>query len=139
MTLRSHVIASVIFSSVFLLIFKSWPIAILSFVSGVLIDCDHLIDYLLKFRKHFRVKEFFDAYYDGKMLFIIIVFHSWELLLLLNIYAFLISGNMWIRGITLGFTQHVALDQAFSKRSRWKYFFIWRVKKGFNANEIFQN
>jgi hypothetical protein len=44
MELRSHVIISVIFSTLFYLVFKSWTIAVSSFFSGVLIDCDHVFE-----------------------------------------------------------------------------------------------
>ncbi len=136
MKLRSHVFASVIFSSIFLLVFKSWPVAISSFISGVLIDCDHVLDYMWSYGKRFRVKEFFDTYHKQKMLFVMIIFHSWDLLFLLNIYAFLISGNPWIIGITIGFTQHVALDQILNRRYGWLYFFFWRLKKGFHTDRM---
>ncbi len=137
MKLRSHVVASIIFSTIFFVVFKSWSIAVSSFMSGVLIDCDHVIDYLLKFRKRFRVKDFFGTYYNDKMLFVMIIFHSWELLLLLNIYAFLMSGNPRVIGVTMGFTQHVALDQTFNNLNGWIYFFFWRLKRGFYAKEMF--
>ncbi len=135
MKLRSHVIASVIFSSIFLLVFKSWTIAVSSFISGVLIDCDHVIDYLWE-KRRFRLNEFFDAHYKEKILFFMVIFHSWELLFLLNIYAFMISDNPWVIGITIGFTQHVALDQIFNESKRLLYFFFWRLKRGFNANRM---
>ncbi len=139
MKLRSHVIASIIFSTMVFLIFKSWIIFTSSLISGVLIDCDHIIDYFWEFRKRFRVKEFFDVHYKRKILFFMVIFHSWELLALLSICAFSMSWNPWIVGITIGFTQHIILDQTFNKYpNRLKYFFFWRLKNGFNAKEIFQ-
>ena len=42
-----------------------------------------------------------------------------------------------IIGITLGFTQHVALDQIFGKHNGLVYFFIWRLKNGFSVKRIF--
>jgi hypothetical protein len=104
MKLRAHVIASIMFSTLFFLVFKSWTIAVVSFFSGVLIDCDHIIDYFWEYRKRFVVKEFFDVHYNLKILFFLVIFHSWELLIPLNLYAFLVSDNLWIIGITLGFT-----------------------------------
>ena len=137
MKLRSHIVASVIFSSIFFLVFKSWSITVSSLISGVLIDCDHVLDYLLKFKKRFRVKKLFDTYNKREMLFFMVILHSWELLFLLNIYAFLMSDNSWIIGITIGFTQHVVLDQIFNHLGGWQYFFFWRVKKGFNLKKMY--
>ncbi len=136
MKLRSHVIASIIFSTLFFVVFKSWTIATVSFFSGVLIDIDHVLDYFWEFRKRFRLEEFFSAYRNDKVFFSAIIFHSWELLIPLNIYAFFISGNLWVIGIAIGFTQHVVLDQIFNNPSGCMYFFFWRVKKGFNLKKM---
>lgn len=137
MKLRSHVVASIMFSTLFFLVFKSWTIAVVSFFSGVLIDCDHILDYFWEFRKRLRVKELFDAHYNGKISFSGVMLHSWELLFLLNIYAFIISCNLWAIGVALGLTQHVALDQIFNKSNRLSYFFLWRLKNKFNAKVMF--
>jgi len=140
MKLRSHVIASIIFSTLFFVVFKSWTIATVSFFSGVLIDIDHVFDYFLEFRKRFEVKEFFDVHHNRKILFFMAIFHSWELLALLSICAFLMSWNPWIVGTIIGFTQHIILDHIFSaKPKRLKYFFFWRLKKGFGVNKMFPN
>ena len=138
MKLRSHVIASIIFSTLFFVVFKSWKISAVSFLSGVLIDCDHIIDYSWEFRKRFRLNEFFSSYYNDKFLFFMVILHSWELLVSLGVCSFLIDCNPWIVGITIGFTQHLALDQIFDKPSRLAYFFFWRFKRSFNAKKIFK-
>ena len=136
MKLRSHVIASIIFSTLFFMVFKSWKIAAVSFLSGVLIDIDHVFDYFWEFRKRLIVKEFFDLNYQGKTFFLMIVFHSWELLALLSICAFLMSWNPWAVGVTIGFTQHIVLDQIFNKSKRLAYFFLWRLKNGFRIKKM---
>jgi hypothetical protein len=137
MKIKNHITTSIIISALIFAISKSWIIFTSSLISGVFIDIDHVIDYLLEFRKRFRVNEFFDAYYNDRTLFTMIIFHSWELLIPLNFYAFLISGNPWIIGIAIGFTQHVALDQIFNHPNGWVYFFFWRVKKGFNLKKMY--
>jgi hypothetical protein len=143
MKLKHHITISLFFSAFLFAISKSWIIFTSSLISGVLIDCDHIFDYFWEFRNRFSVKEFFDVYYNGKMLFSMIVFHSWELLALLSICAFSMSWNPWIIGTTIGLTQHVVLDQIFNKPSRcykpsrWIYFFFWRLKYGFNMKKMF--
>ena len=139
MKLRSHVIASIIFSTLFFVVFKSWTIATVSFFSGVLIDIDHVFDYFLEFRKRFEVKEFFDVHHNRKILFFMAIFHSWELLALLSICAFLMSWSPWIVGTIIGFTQHIVLDQIFNKSCKWTYSFFWRMKNNFNFNNIISN
>ena len=138
MKLRQHVIASIIFSTLFFLIFKSWTIAAVSFFSGILIDLDHILDYYCEFRKRFNVKEFFDVRHNDKILFFMAILHSWELLALLSICVFSMSWNPWIVGVTIVFTQHIILDQIFNYNpNRLKYFFFWRLKNGFNAKRMF--
>jgi len=78
MKLRSHVIASIIFSTLFFVVFKSWKIAAVSFLSGILIDVDHVFDYFWEFRKRLIVKEFFDVHHNGKILFFMVIFLSLE-------------------------------------------------------------
>lgn len=137
MRLKQHMTISLFFSALLFGITKSWIIFTSSLLSGVLIDCDHVLDYLVKFRKRFSLKEFFDLNYNHKMQFVMIIFHSWELLVPFGFYAFFISGNPWIIGISIGFTQHIVLDQIFNKPNRWTYFFFWRLNKGFNKQRIF--
>ena len=139
MKLKQHIIISLFFSAFLFAVSKSWIIFTSSLISGFLIDCDHIFDYFWGFRKRFRVKEFFDDHYNDKILFILVIFHSWELLALLSICAFLMTGNPWIIGITIGFTQHVVLDQIFNKPNRWLYFFFWRLKNGFDAKKMSSN
>ena len=140
MKLKNHITASLIISAFLFAISKSWIIFTSSLISGVLIDIDHVLDYFWEFRKRFNVKEFFDVHYNRKILFFMVIFHSWELLALLSICAFLMSWNPWIVGTIIGFTQHIILDHIFSaKPKRLKYFFFWRLKKGFGVNKMFPN
>ena len=140
MKLKNHITASLIISAFLFAISKSWIIFTSSLISGVLIDIDHVLDYFCEFRKRFNVKEFFDVHYNRKVLFFMVIFHSWELLALLSICAFLMSWNPWIVGTIIGFTQHIILDHIFNaKAKRLKYFFFWRLKKGFGVNKMFPN
>ncbi len=136
MKLKHHITASIILSAFFFAISKSWIIFTSSLLSGVLIDLDHVLDYFCEFKKRFSVKKFFDIYYNGNVLFIMVIFHSWELLALLSICAILMSWNPWIIGITIGFTQHVVVDQIFNKPNKWLFFFLWRLNNGFDAKKM---
>jgi hypothetical protein len=137
MKLRQHTIISITFSAFLFGISKSWIIFTASLLSGVLIDLDHVLDHLWEYRRPFSVKTLFDVCYNNRATFCMVIFHSWELLTLLNIYAFFISGNSWVIGITIGFTQHVVLDQIFIKPNKWTYFFYWRLKNNFNFKKMY--
>ena len=103
-----------------------------------MIDIDHVLDYFWEFRKRLRLKQLFDVHYNEKILFFMVILHSWELLLPLNLYAFFVSGNLWIIGIAIGFTQHVVLDQIFNTVYWSTYFFFMRFKNGFDVKKIFR-
>ncbi|MBT7592323.1 MAG: hypothetical protein HN561_14795 [Candidatus Scalindua sp.] len=138
MKLKSHVLASIIFSTLFFMIFKSWMISVSSFLSGVLIDIDHIIDYYREHGINLRIKQFFEVCHNTKLSSVWIIFHSWELLVILSIYAFSMSWDPWIVGLTIGFTQHIVLDQFFNKTNKLTYLFFWRLKNGFNVKKIFR-
>mgnify|MGYP003970074027 CR=1 len=138
MTLKNHITTSIIISALIFAISKSWIIFTSSLISGVLIDCDHILDYLWSYRKRFRVKEFLNTCYCEKDYKCGVIFHSWELLLPLNLYAFLVSDNLWVMGITIGLTQHVVLDQIFNKSNWSAYFFFIRLKNGFDREKMFK-
>ncbi len=139
MKLKSHIFASIIFSTLFFVIFKSWKISVSSLLSGVLIDIDHIIDYYREHGINLRIKQFFEVCHNTKLIRVWLIFHSWELLALLSICAFLMSWDPWIVGLTIGFTQHIILDQIFNKPDRLAYFFFWRLKNGFNVKKMFPN
>lgn len=138
MKLKNHITASIIFSAFLFAISKSWIIFTSSLLSGVLIDLDHVIDYFWEYRKRFRVKEFFDVHHNKKILFNMVVFHSWELVSLLSICAFLMRWNPWIVGTIIGLTQHIVVDQISNKSYKWNYFFFWRMMYGFSVKKMSQ-
>ena len=138
MKLKHHITASIILSAFLFAVSKSWIIFASSLISVVLIDIDHVLDYFWEFRKRLRLKQLFDVHYNEKILFFMVILHSWELLLPLNLYAFFVSGNLWIIGIAIGFTQHVVLDQIFNTVYWSTYFFFMRFKNGFDVKKIFR-
>ncbi|MBT6046711.1 MAG: hypothetical protein HON76_09865 [Candidatus Scalindua sp.] len=139
MKLKSHVFASIVFSTLFFMVFRSWKISVSSFLSGVLIDIDHIMDYYREYGINLRIKQFFKVCHNQKLSRTWLIFHSWELLAILSICASLMSWDPWIVGLTIGFAQHIVLDQIFNKTNRLTYFFFWRMKNRFNLKKIFPN
>ncbi|MHC4267812.1 MAG: hypothetical protein ACYSTS_05045 [Planctomycetota bacterium] len=132
MELKHHISVSLIISTFLFVIFKSWIIFISSFTSGILIDSDHILDYLMEFRRRIRIREFFETYRYRKLSYAWVIFHSWELLFLLGICAILMNWNPWFVGIFIGFAQHLILDQLSNKPNKYGYFFLWRLKNAFD-------
>ncbi len=137
MKLKQHITISLLFSASLFVVFKSWIVFTSSLISGVLIDLDHVLDYFRGNGINLRIKQFFKIFHNKEHSSIVLILHSWELLLLLRISAFIVRWNPWIVGTAIGFTQHVVLDQIFNKPSRWAYLFFWRLKSDFNSKTIF--
>ena len=138
MKLKQHITISLFFSAFLYAISKSWIIFGSSLISGVLIDLDHILDYFMAYGINIRVKQFFEVCHNLKISRVRLIFHSWELLFLLSICAFVMRWNPWIIGTIVGFTQHIVLDQVFNKPHKLTYFFFWRLKKDFSLQRCFR-
>mgnify|MGYP005629655007 FL=1 len=138
MKLKQHITISLFFSAFLYTISKSWIIFSSSLISGVLIDIDHILDYFMAYGINIRIKQFFEVCHNLKIPRVRLIFHSWELLFLLSICAFVMRCNPWIIGTIVGFTQHIVLDQVFNKPHKLTYFFFWRLKKDFSLQRCFR-
>jgi hypothetical protein len=138
MKLTQHITISLFFSAFLYAISKSWIVFGSSLISGVLIDLDHILDYFMAYGINIRIKQFFEVCHNLKIPRVRLIFHSWELLFLLSICAFVMRWNPWVVGTIVGFTQHIVLDQIFNKPNKWTYFFFWRLKKGFSSKRCFR-
>ena len=138
MKLKQHITISLFFSASLYTISNSWIVFSTSLISGVLIDIDHILDYFMAYGINIRIKQFFEVCHNLKIPRMRLIFHSWELLILLSICVFLVGWNPWIVGTIVGFTQHIVLDQVFNKPNKWTYFFFWRLKKGFSSKRCFR-
>lgn len=65
MKIKHHALASTIISGILYSVFKSWGLAAASFISGILVDLDHVIDYWIEHGLQFDLKRFF-KYFDEK-------------------------------------------------------------------------
>ncbi len=137
MRLEYHIAASTIISGVLYAIFKSWGLSIASLVSGIFIDLDHVIDYLIEHGLRFNVKKFFDFFYEEKHRKIFLIFHGWEWLIILCVFAWLTNWNPWITGILIGCGQHMVFDFFYSMTTLRSYSLLWRWKNRFDSEVLF--
>ena len=134
-----HVVSSALIAGVLYLFFKSWSMALSCFISGILIDIDHIYDYLREYGMPFMVKKFFTEVYSDNIPRLTLIFHSWELVLLIGIIAWVYNGNPWFAGIFVGLGQHIVLDKLNNGERLRSYSFIWRWKKQFEFEAVFSN
>ncbi|RJR20597.1 MAG: hypothetical protein C4581_03235 [Nitrospiraceae bacterium] len=108
-------------------------------LSGILIDIDHVYDYVKEFGFPFKVKDFVNTVYHNGISRLTFVFHSWEILLLLGIVASFTNWNAWIAGVIIGFGHHIVLDKLNNEERLRTYSFIWRWGKQFEFETTFPN
>lgn len=137
MKIEHHIAVSALISGILYAIFKSMGLSIASFIAGVLIDVDHIIDYILAHGLHFDAGEFMDYFYKEKHQKITLILHGWELLIILLAAAILSGFNPIIAGTLVGYGHHIVSDVIYSKAPFCSYSIICRWKKGFDSNVIF--
>lgn len=136
MTPRYHVAASTAISGILFMIFRSWELAVSSFVSGIFIDLDHVLDYIFEHGLHLDIKKFFHFFYGEKYKKLTLILHGWEWLVLLVIASWLTDWNPWVTGLLIGWVQHMLLDKLYNISTFGSYSLLWRWKNGFDTNKI---
>lgn len=137
MKLPHHVAASAVVSGALYAAFRSPGLTIASFLSGVFIDLDHLLDYAREHGITLDPAHFFDACHERQFERAVLVLHGWEWLAVLGVAAWLTAWNPWVLGALVGVAQHLALDQLHNRASRWGYSLVWRWKNGFLFERTF--
>ncbi len=137
MKIEHHVTLSTVISGILFAVFKSWELSITSFIAGILIDIDHVIDYFIEHGLRSNLKEFLPYFYKEKHRKITLLFHGWEWLFCLGAAAILTEFNPYVTGVLIGYGHHIAFDYFYNKTSVWTYSLIWRWKKNFDSQTIF--
>ena len=120
--------------------FKSFTCGVASFLTGVLIDVDHILDHFLNYGFRFRIKTFYYCCTRNKYGRLSLILHSYELVILLWALIFTLRlGSIWTAA-AIGMTQHLILDHirniARGKVGWQPYFFLFRLKNRFMTDRI---
>ena len=137
MRARYHVVASAGISLGFQAAMHSWPATLGCFLSGILIDIDHYLEYCISKKKFpYRYKELLDFCLYHKESKLYLFFHAYEYLIILwlSIYFFDL-GKIWI-GIAIGLTAHLIFDQFTNPIKPLFYFLTFRIKNKFETSKI---
>lgn len=116
---------------------RSLPMTISSFLSGILVDFDHLLDYFREQGLKFNIRDFFTHYCQTGFLRIYLFFHSYEIVFLLAIAIPLIPKKAVPLGIMIGLLQHLLCDQFSNSTRPLTYFFFFRLRHNFVTRQIF--
>lgn len=136
MKLKNHIIASSVISSGLYVYTQSVPLAITSFLSGWLVDIDHFADYWREYPFSFNIKHFFDTCHETKFEKLFLWLHSFEILFFLSFILYL-TRSSYLAGFTIGFAQHLLLDQAANPIKPLSYSLFFRWKNKFSAEDAF--
>ena len=138
-----HIIVSLPLGASVWFFTRSVPAALLCFLTGTIVDADHLIEYAIHHGfKRFNFKEIYQAcrrmtkpQEKGGVKKIYLFFHAIEISILLWV-VFVLSKNIYILSMALGYTGHLALDVAANEIKPWAYFISARMKNGFRTIKI---
>lgn len=111
----------------------------MSFVAGILIDIDHVLDYYIQKGITLKIKNIYLWHIKTKYKFLFLYLHSLELLAMLWAGIFLFKlGIFWV-ALAVGVTQHIILDIFFNPINSYAYFLSYRIIKGFKKEYILKN
>lgn len=141
-----HIIVSLSLGAGMWAFSRSFFAGILCFLSGILVDVDHIIDYVANAGlKSLNLK---DIYWtcanlphqreESKLKKVFLIFHAWEIAILLWM-GYLLSRNIYLLSIALGYTSHLSMDNAAHHTFHpLTYFITYRLRKGFKTIKLFK-
>lgn len=133
-----HVIASFSLGALVYLFTRSLAAAALCLFSGVLVDIDHFLDYIINSGlKGFNLREMYWTCIKlphqkeaSKIKKVFLIFHAWEITILLWL-AYFFSRNIYVMAMAIGYTGHLVLDTAARAFHPIAYSLFYRIKRNF--------
>ena len=134
----THTLISAAFSAGFGAATRSWTAAAACFLSGIFIDIDHVVDFWLARKKvllsYSELHRFCGKEKLGRLF---LWLHSYELLGLLWIGAWISGFNAVLVGIVSGMTVHLLADQFANPVRPLAFFLTYRIRHKFDKKYIF--
>ena len=131
--LAAHLIVSLAGTAVTFAVTGNAGFSLLFFASGIFLDIDHFLDYVICFKRTINASAFFNglATMSGR---VYVFLHSWEIALGILIYA-AVSSSAAPLIFGLGYAAHLAIDNA-QRKNLLFYIFLYRLAKGFNTEVL---
>ena len=125
---------------------KSLYAGLICFLSGVLIDGDHIVEYLIHHRsKGLTIRKVCQACEDttkgeGEYRFpkLYLFLHTWELVIIICIAAAYVK-NIYLAAFAMGYASHLILDSTKNPAYPYAYFIIWRIIKNFHTHHLLRD
>lgn len=136
-----HIALSLLAGLIIFLVWRKFWLAIIpTLISGVAVDFDHLIDYLLAFGWHFRLDYFERGYQFLKSDKIYILFHAWEYVIIFVVLAVIFRNNLTktiFFSLALGLFFHLGADCLLNEGMRPQaYSIVYRIENNFNTERL---
>ncbi len=138
MRIQYHIAASTTVSGVMLLLFKSWELTAASFIAGIFIDLDHILDVMREHGKSVTIKDFFHICHTAQFERIYLIWHGWEWLPFGLVAAWYTNWNPWLVGALIGFTHHMILDSIHNSSDYRTYSILYRWRNNFHFDTVFK-
>ncbi|MBD3420905.1 MAG: hypothetical protein GF398_12365 [Chitinivibrionales bacterium] len=133
----AHVAVSTVVSGSAFLITNSIPLTVTSWLAGIFIDLDHVVDYLREYGFRLSPSHFLETFYHTRYKRVWLLFHGWEVMILLAAISYFTAWDPFTTGILIGCTHHLICDQFTNHASLPTYSLIWRLIKRFRVRETF--
>lgn len=140
MKARYHVVASAGISLGLQAAMHSWPATLGCFLSGVLMDLDHYLEYwLIRGKFPHKYKELVEFCLFSRDKKVYLFFHGYEFLFLFwLLFYFFPLNTVWL-GVALGLTAHIIFDQLTNPIKPLFYFLTYRIKHRFEKTRVLSN
>lgn len=134
----NHIVTSVGLGAVLAVWLNSWMSGVVCFLSGILLDIDHHLDYFLaRGEVPLSYRKLVDYCQHDKLSKMYLFFHSFELHLLIWVLIAVFRLNeLWI-GFAVGATFHLICDEFSNPFRPFGYFLTFRVSNRFERRKIF--
>ncbi len=118
----------------------SFAAAFWAAVGSVLIDCDHIADYVLWNRGWGGMGHFFASCEDGRLGRLYLLLHSVEWLIFLWVLVGTGIAAPWGVGLTIGLSGHLLLDWIGNRHLvQPSFYWLWyRASNGFDGNALYR-
>lgn len=113
--------------------------AFMAGISSVLIDCDHVLDYMLCNKRWGGMKHFFASCEEGRLPRLYLVLHSFELVCFLWLLVGTGVAAAWGVGLTIGITGHLLMDWVGNRHIvKPSFYWLWfRAANRFDGNRLY--
>lgn len=117
----------------------SMAAAVAAGLSSVLMDLDHVSDYVLYNRGWGGVRHFFASCEEGRLDRLYLALHAFEWVVLLWVLVGTGVASRWVVGLAVGMAGHLLLDWAGNRHIvRPSFYWLWfRARHRFDGNALY--